>query len=567
MTVQIMPSNHLCGVVTCARPQELQVALQGWNSVQGGDPSDSRPLVVLDDEDPARSGAEHEQARQVVSRWHASGRPAVGYAGRREKEAMAALLQAGPELAETIVCAGTGPASRDGAVPGGDLARFALLGDGDLMELPPRTNRNALILLGAGGTAVGLDEDLRWAVSAEGRTESPAADSHVWGGNSNLRDLHLRSDAGLLGAEVFPSREELTEAHPPAPWDLDAALRAPLGWRPRGDGHSDDRVGHDSQPFHLEHASPLLNHRFHAGELRVAVTMYPLWGHSGSSSSHYRLFLAGDERTRLVEGGGEAYGALRNSVWEYRGRPHATLTDAGFFMHAASGYDLTQVVPPYLPHLSRGGDAVFAALLTMTSPGASVLILPRGVHHEGPEVRRFDSDSIWKGGGDWNLARLILMLLSSLAFPHGMPRKEREAALVAPIRAAGAASPPALEEQVRAHYRGFLDRRLRALDAIYEEYGGYPRWWAEDVERAMDHMEGLLREGGQPLPAEFSPAVARGEAPPPTQGRSGEGPASNWLRLGELMRRYADLLEAWPAIFQAAQRLRSELWREVAGPA
>lgn len=530
----------LTGIITCARPRELQVALEGWAALRAGDAPDSPPLVVLDDEDPGPRRPDEEQAREVVARWHASGRPAVGYAGRREKEAMAALLQASSELT--------------GAGPSSDLSRFALLGDPDFGELLPRTNRNALFLLGAGGTAVGLDEDLRWAMTAQGLTAPDAVNSHGHAPESFLCDLHLQSDAGILGATVFRSRSELTEAHRLAPWDLDSALRAPLGWSPRGEDHPDGRVGPAS---HMEQASSLLTHRFHAGEVRVAVTMYPLWGHSGSSSSHYRLFLREEDRERFVEAGEEAYRALRNSVWEYRGRSHPTLTDSAFFMHAASGYDLTQAVPPYLPHLSRGGDAVFAALLIMTMPGASVLLLPGGVHHEGPEVQRFGDDSVWRGGGDWNLSRLILMLLSSLAFPHGMPREERQAALVAPIRAAGSVGPTGLEEQVRTLYHDFLDQRLRALDAVYEEYGGYPRWWAEDVERAMDHIEGLLRGGGQPLPGEFAPSHAQTGAFPETHG----GAESAWLHLGRLLGRHADLLEAWPVMFEAARRLRPEFWR------
>ncbi|MEX2528962.1 MAG: hypothetical protein WEA09_15120 [Gemmatimonadota bacterium] len=511
------------GFGTYRRPAYLERGLRSALAVR-----ESQGMVVLDD-DPDSSG------EGVVAGLNRELGASVGYLGWGGKRRLVSALQG------TLRRAGVDPALLD----------FALLGHSQFAHLPLKANRNALFLLAAGTRAAGLDEDVNWETASvpgalNGRS-SPTpgrAGGHPPPGTTAIR---FSSGRDPTTPRPFPSRESLLAAYPLTPDDPIPRLVAPLGWNPVWREEEGWRAGSTSgvgsetaagrPPPDLEDASSLLRRRLAQGTLRVVVSSLPVWGHTGSRSLHHRLLLPAALRSDWEEDPG-VYASIRESRWELRASDLPTISDSGFLQHTSAAYDLTRTLPPFFPHLPRNHDGVQGALIPMSRAGDVIWVGNVGIRHEGPLDRAFGPDDIWAGAAQWGLAEVVLLLFSQVEFLPDTEEGERVRRLAAMLREASGVDEGAFLDTLGPLWRGYLEGRLRALGDVYDRFGGHPRWWGEDVERSMDVVEEALA-AQQPGP----PAAVDG----------------GWPQVQALLGWYGRLLEAWPAIFQAAVEQREEL--------
>jgi hypothetical protein len=281
------------------------------------------------------------------------------------------------------------------------------------------------------------------------------------------------------------------------------------------------------------------------GQEGVRLTCSGLYGDSGSSSSWSYLLLEPDEQRHLAPDE-EHYRRARVSRQVWKGVRRVTLARSSFCQATAIGVDHRRVLPPFFP-LFRSSDATLGQHLRMLEPEAPIAYLPVAVLHAPLPARMDPPDAIVRGGQGIIFQEIYACCLGTFTPGAGDPSAQLPE-LGRHVRQL-VRRPP---DQLRALVRPFLDARSAALIAAHERAlasaGREHPGLAEDLRQSLD----LLRQGrtraDQDVPRELR--------------RDGDVTgAGAWSVTAELLGRYGELLEAWPALVEATARLHQ---REIA---
>ena len=447
------------------------------------------PAIVVSDD--SRDAANAARLHEALERRRAE-YPAITHIGRGERAqlstALASAIGDDRGIRETI--------------------QFALFGDPG--QITPGASRNALLLHRAGKPFVSLDDDTLCRVA-------PAP---------GLEDgLSLSSLPDPSQFWFYPDRQVALA-------DPDWQPVDPLALHDRFLGRTaaaciaalEDPGGLD-----LDDADGPLLSRVGAGD-RVAVTTTGLAGDSGMVSPTYYFTLRGPSRERLLAD----YATFRESRAVVRTVTRPTLSTGGFLMTPCVGLDTTNVLPPFLP-VGRNEDGVFAQALRTVSPDALVGHLPWAIYHDPPETRGFAPDARHAPLTTLSLAQAIILCLSAAPLGRGgdpATRLERAGRL---LRETASLADGDLLELLYLQRLAQIGHHLAHLDESLHLYGGRPPSWADDLNAAIAASRSGLNRPEDLLP------VDPGDS---TTGRLGA--------VRDLLHRFGLLLEAWPALFEAA---------------
>lgn len=518
------PKVATLGIPTRGRPEALRRALATF----GRDLAESgRGVDVLVAGGATDGSGEHSVAvaREAEARWGVRVRCAGVEDARRFAFAVAAEAGVPPEVALRAL------------VPE-DGATFAA-----------GTGRNLLLLDAAGRCSLQVDDDticdLRAAPPGAGDLlalrsfEDPA---EMWFGEAAAGPPGGGAVHASRGAQSTPGagREELDEA--PMDASREGAWRDHTAIHERLLGRSAGALvaaAAAEGKLELRRASARLFERI-AGGAGVVCTQLGVRGDPAIGAMGWLLTLPEPSRGRLLASE-RLYREVITSRRLARAVTDPTLTELERCMTVTIGLDGRDVLPPF-PPLYRNEDGLFGAALAVCRPGAVLGHLPFTVAHEPVDARAAPFDAVFEQAGRLGMNDVIAGLAAA-------SRREVDTG------SAGAAVStlgdslskwgrlPARElfERLWWMLAESLARRLARIEALLREARGAPSFWAADLERLADVIRERAEDPGRAVPLEHGDRRAL------DAGR-------------ELARRriteYGQLLACWPAMWDAARRLR-----------
>ena len=335
-------------------------------------------------------------------------------------------------------------------------------------------------------------------------------------------------------AEHWFAPSDVESPVPRAPADVDVcAIHERLLGRLPGD------VAREGGGADLSRASGMFFRRLAPRGGRVLVTHLGGRGDAGTGSMLHLLALALPSRDRLLASE-TSYRNAFTTRHVTRAATRPTVGDGAFCMSMAIGLDARGLLPPFLP-LLRNGDGVFGVVLRVAWHGATVGFLPWTIAH-APPPRAVSFDDRFAALGKLGAADILaLLVLASRVEADVDDPAASLGSLGQTLVRWGSLPLGDFEEIARLHVLRARARDLALHQELLAAYGAEPSFWARDVQRAI----ALLREGAiRPdlaWPADLCPAL---------------GEAAGREALRALVRRYGELLCAWPALWQGAVELR-----------
>lgn len=386
------------------------------------------------------------------------------------------------------------------------LVAFAL-GNTELPGVRTGGNRNALFLDLAGRPFVAVDDDV------VARTARPA---------SPLPGAELGSDGEPFERRIFADRAAALRAYPEGGTDLLAAHAGMLGRDlSRFDG------------LEIRGMSPGLLRVLRRDGGFVAVTMCGILGDCASTSAGGLLALE-PSSARLLAGDDAAWALATSSREIVRVARRPLVTDQPGLMTYACGYDGRALLPPFLP-FGRNADALFGYAVLRLVPGALLGHVPVAVLHAPAERRAYPLQA---AGGRAGIAEFVMSCAASLE-PSPGRAGHSYGELGRHLRGIAALDDAAYDDFVRRLLWNRASRRLERLDEERTESPGCDAR-RRDLEKAIETLRAALIAPDFALPSDVP----------------GTSLVQRRARARGLLASYGELLEAWPALVDAALRLR-----------
>jgi hypothetical protein len=421
-----------------------------------------------------------------------------GYAGRAEVVNFARELAGVTDVAPSLI-------------------NFALLGDA-ACPVSTGASRNALLLGSVGETCLQFDDDIFCrTVSVPDRKPG----------------LALVSDEDPTQFWFFPDKETALASMNIVEEDIVATHESLLG------NHLAHCVASDRACLDLDRFEARHDYLPRSGRGRVRISCAGVAGDSGIASTGY-LFMAPSSRQRLLS---EAeYHAAVTSRQVLRGADEATLSVGANFMSGNLGLDNRGLLPPFLP-VQRGSDAVFSLVLRTCFPHALVCFLPVALLHDPPEHRTQRLEDLWVELRTLTFPSVVLQLTRSFT---GDLRNVEE------------------EEGMRRLGRHLVDLGSMPL-ADFEECLRMQVWKASGlplchIERSIQTADGtpaFMKQHQRKYLEVVRESIAHSDyiVPRDLAERHGQDRARQFSQ--QLVRRYGELLEAWPELVKGAKVLRA----------
>ena len=489
------PTLDRVAVITAGRPESLAACLRSYRERYA-----TIELVVFDDSADAATRAENRR----VAAEAAAGGP-LSYAGEDEKRRFVSELIARSGVEADVVCAA--------------VAEFDGLG------WHTGANRNAALLDAAGGAVLMVDDD----TSARAAYPADAGDGLKISSRPDPWSLHL-----------FARVEDALDA---ADWrDVDI-----LAWHRRFLGRSpaacaldpSDRDGalplkESGADLDLNEADGALIATFSRGRGRVVVTSAGFVGDSGMSPSAYFLWAQGAARDRLLEN----YEAYRATRGVHRCADVTRVSSAQFLMTAHVAFDVSVTIPPFPPVL-RNQDGAFSDLMRTSAPEFYTAYLPWAVEHTPPSARPADFERALRSVGRMGGNEIIRSLARGYdPAPGVVDPAVRMRGLGRYLAAVGAMPAADFDALVRYSIAAGVGRLVEVLTRLVDQNNGEPAQWAEDCGIAVS--EGMRALTDVPLVVADVPGAAD----------------ERQRRFQRVVHRLGRLIDAWPALLEAAKDLR-----------
>jgi hypothetical protein len=215
-------------------------------------------------------------------------------------------------------------------------------------------------------------------------------------------------------------------------------------------------------------------------------------------------------------------------------------------MGYAMGIDHQDWLPPFLP-LGRNSDGGFARTLGLCAPEAFKVDLPFAVVHDPTSRRSFDGPDALRVYAACRVSEAIMAAMDSVgpAPPHCAPARHQET-IGSYLYQLAQMKPDRFEEAMRDAVDSLMRKRMSMLDRQLQRSRGVPRYWAEDVDRAIGELRAHLSAPGPVLPLDLRHGRSRAEC----------SAALQWI-VGSFGR----LLKEWDGIRAGAEAVASGLRR------
>lgn len=452
----------------------------------------SPELVVSDDSTDPAVRAEYRQLLGQLAQEFAV--PAY-YAGAEEKQAYLGHL------------------SRESSVPPA-LIEYALR-DPLRIGYHPGANRNALLLQTAGRPFFGADDDTicRPAASAAKPQSMRLSDAP-----DPTTILPQESFAELERALKFTATDVLDEHERVLGSDLGSLLAT-------------------KPDVAVEIRHPGVLRSIQENSPRIVLSWNGIAGDCGYRIPGF-LFSLPEPAMRHFTRDEAAYRRMLASRQIHRSCDRLTITPGGYCQSTALAFDNRRVLPPFLP-VFRGEDMVFGHVLKLFRPDAATAYQPTSLLHVPPSVRE-NSPAFLSGiaqhRSQTGLVLTLLQLALGPAPTAGAPDIGRVAKRAKEI----------LRDEffgifALSNLRGETEQMLRSALAQRFAHPEAPGFWHRDLEAIIRALNDATDTQAYIYPEELNRSHA---------------PAERAQVLQDVLAGYLDLLDAWPALWAAAMKLR-----------
>jgi hypothetical protein len=206
------------------------------------------------------------------------------------------------------------------------------------------------------------------------------------------------------------------------------------------------------------------------------------------------------------------------------------------------GFDNRRLLPPFFP-VGRNSDGFFGVMVPRTIEGSRVAFLPTVLLHAPQEPRAFAGDEAWT---EPERLRIADILIASILAHHPDPRAadpgEKLRRLGSYLRELASLETEGFE----AFVRGAQQMRNLTFTVLLEtrlaEHGARPLYWAEDVRKTIEFLRRAAAGKDYVVPRDLLDA---------------RDVDASRLLTRELVAKFGELLEAWPALVEATRQLRA----------
>jgi hypothetical protein len=271
---------------------------------------------------------------------------------------------------------------------------------------------------------------------------------------------------------------------------------------------------------------------------KVGITLSGLFGDSATPGPVGYLMPGGRTRERLIDGGEIAYRMKVETREVIRSVAQLSITSQFDFWAASHGFDHRTLLPPFVPW-NRAEDTVMSSILINCCAPLVCGYVPALALHNPPEQRAFPPN--WRSSyGVMTVNECLVTFLLHYTSPEGLSIEANLRQFGRYLREIGSMPFGDYAAALEFYYRENLCVQI----ALFHSYlaGNLPDYWKEDIAAITRTLEEKLQT---PHPLE----VRLNAHQPMPDGKSG------LQRAHELALRFGQLLEAWPALVEAAKRM------------
>ena len=491
------PTLDRLAITTSDRTDSLAICVRSYRERYGEDIE----ITVFDD---SADQATRARNRRAATEAGAGGRTL--YAGADEKTQFAAELAALSGVEEQVIRAA--------------LVEF----DGSTWHTG--ANRNAALLDAAGGAVVMVDDD----TTARATQLPDAVHGLRFSSRGDPWSIHFFSDVDQALAAAEWEDVDIFDCHR-------RLLGKSLAQCAFGESAQIPPASLDAEAdaLDLNSADPVLVDAFEHGRGRVAVTSIGLAGDSGMGVPINFLWLAGEERERLLEN----YETYRATRGVHRSAQVMTVSASGFLMTPNVAFDLRGIIPPFSP-LQRNEDGAFGKMLRACAPSSYIGYPPWAVEHVPAQTRASDFAQFQQSIASVHSNTIILDLADAYEPSPGITDPAiRLSAFGRYLTALGTMPPTEFDAFARHQIAIAVTKRIEALTRSIDYFGGQPQFWARDCADIAN--EGIRALTEDDLVVDDMP---------------GSTPEECRRRFQRHLYRFGRVIEAWPVLLEAARDLR-----------
>lgn len=453
-------------------------------------------VVVVDDSRKSDSIASNRRAAASV---RATGVP-IDYVSPEERIRRVALI------GKHVVKKGVPPT----------VVEFGLMG----VDVPDGVStfgstRNFTLLMGTGRRIVAIDDDMRRRFA------------HI----ESTDDKTVVFEASKQYQKFFPSMSDIENTLHPLEGDALEKLVEPLG-------HSASLYGHRVDTSSIDPEAAWL---LETGEPTVIAASAGCYG-ARQFAIPLRTFLFRTEHSDKTIYDRDSFEGVRLHALGIRQTATLTLDIGDSFSTALCSLDATRVLLPYFMW-GRREDTCFRMLQKALYPAGFFGGMPFVAFHDPSPKAPFPKSTIGTHMidlGTYNQA--ILKGLSQGLLREPGPRRVQE--LAGRFRDIGRMSPGPFRDYLRHVQIAQLEMLQRILETELDTYNAEPIWWADELRSYISYMDREIADPDSVVALEL---------------RSPERSVAESLAVHQrFYAQWADLLEAWPVIWETARAINEE---------
>jgi hypothetical protein len=314
---------------------------------------------------------------------------------------------------------------------------------------------------------------------------------------------------------------------------------------PRPLAHEDYDVLGTAESLIGKPASKLLGSSKARG--KVILAKFGVYGDSGLGFPGHVLELEGGTRKRVMRSVSFYRAAIRNRMTLYAA-PRPTLASASsFWGTGAFAFDNEVPIPPFMP-LFAGEDNGTSPIVAATMPEMAMAFMPLSLRHWPVPARRTPAGIFRESSNGISFHFLFSELLKvSLREQDGRipgSTAQRRLTRLGELLSQSARMPlPEVSELLKRGFQRNQRIRLLRYEKLLSKYREKPAFWAKDV---RTFLRGLARQ---------TPGGDRGLIIRELQSGN---PMEDLAFALSLLERFAEILEAWPEMRDAALRLKKK---------
>jgi len=296
----------------------------------------------------------------------------------------------------------------------------------------------------------------------------------------------------------------------------------------------------DGAPVDISGLSSRFLNRIEKGNAAVAVSLMGIVGDSGLDDPLVYYILGTETLSRLTKTA-ELYHAALTNRQILRGPQSICVSDQCECHSGCMGIDNIDLLPPFMP-VMRGQDLVFGSLVVKCVPGGLFGVVPRAILHRPAERREFAQNAAPHRVGKFMTGETLGFLIGGESF-RGLSRGGLIRTLGARLQELEDQDVHDLQMHIRSAVTPMLVSWMQQLDASIDNHSKVSNFWIKDALDIKAAIVSALNDRDYSVPSDLEHVFGA------VEGRG---------RFRDLVKKFASLLQAWPAIVESTKVLQAK---------